>query len=159
MPNFDKQFILKGPCPIEVEAELQHLTSDEKALILKVMQNDLKFKESIAIKKEDKEIFSVNNSTCNICLTTNHNFECGLSFQFLDKINAIEKTNKCDFERFGVNYNETSKILDWKNETCNDATHTCCTSKTRNNNFLPKTSFGSNRQKNLSDSESSWLFV
>ena len=68
MPNFDKQFILKGPCPIEVEAELQHLTSDEKALILKVMQNDLKFKESIAIKKEDKEILDdwgkrVNNMT------------------------------------------------------------------------------------------------
>ena len=67
-------------------------------------------------RREDKEIFLVNNSTCNICLTTNHNFECGLSFQFLDKIKAIEKSEKCDFEGFGISYNSTSKSLDWKME-------------------------------------------
>ena len=56
MPKLDKQFILKGPCPIELEAELQHLTSDEKAVIYVVMQKDLKFKEAMTNKKEDKEI-------------------------------------------------------------------------------------------------------
>ena len=56
MPKLDKQFILKGPCPIELEAELQHLTSDEKAVIYVVMQKDLKFKEAMTTKKEDKEI-------------------------------------------------------------------------------------------------------
>ena len=77
--------------------------------------------------REDKEIFSANNSTCNVCLTTNHNFECGLSYQFLDKIKAIEKSEKCDFEGFGAAYNSTSKNFDWKNdETCHNDGLTCC---------------------------------
>ena len=77
--------------------------------------------------REDKEIFSANNSTCNVCVTTNHNFECGLSYQFLDKIKAIEKSEKCDFEGFGAAYNSTSKNFDWKNdETCHNDGLTCC---------------------------------
>ena len=75
--------------------------------------------------KRDKEIFSVNNSKCNQCLTANYNYVCGLSFKFLDKINAMDKTDKCDFERFG--FSESLGSLDWKNETCNNE-RDCCAS-------------------------------
>ena len=50
MPKLDKSKFLKGPSPIELEAELQHLTPEERALILIVMQKDLKWKEALAIK-------------------------------------------------------------------------------------------------------------
>ena len=68
MPKLDKQFILKGPCPIELEAELQHLTSDEKAVIYVVMQKDLKFKEAMTNKKEDKEILNASIPSANVAV-------------------------------------------------------------------------------------------
>ena len=76
--------------------------------------------------KQDNEIFSMNNDSCNHCLLVNHNFECGLSFQILDQINAIEKSGKCEFEDFGTEYNITSKSYNWKNETCRHSIYSCC---------------------------------
>ena len=76
--------------------------------------------------KQDNEIFSMNNDSCNHCLAVNHNFDCGLSFQILDKINAIEKSGKCEFEHFGTYYNSTSKSFEWNTETCNYDNYTCC---------------------------------
>ena len=76
--------------------------------------------------KEDKEIFSVNKSTCDQCLMTNYAYECGLSFQILDKLKAFEKSDKCDFEGFGAFYNFSSRSFDWTNETCHDDGRTTC---------------------------------
>ena len=63
-----KQFIMKGPCPKELESELKHLSDEEKAIILAVIQKDLELKEAVAISKEDKDIVDdwnkrVNNMT------------------------------------------------------------------------------------------------
>ena len=52
MPNF--RFLLKGPTPNELEQELQHLSFDEKNIIMKVIQKDLELKETFAIDKQDK---------------------------------------------------------------------------------------------------------
>ena len=61
--------------------------------------------------KEEKNVFSVKNSSCQHCLTQNHVLECGNSFQILEKLNHIKRSETCDKERFGVRYNVTSKKL------------------------------------------------
>ena len=93
MPNFDKQYVLKGPCPIKLEAELQHLTPDEKAAIFGVIQKDIKFKEAIAFKREDKEILDdwgrrVKNMTTPLLATKGNKFnfvKCLFSIFFIYK--------------------------------------------------------------------------
>ena len=55
--------------------------------------------------KVDKDIFSGKSSSCQFCLTRNKQFECGLSFQVLDKIIELEKNESCEKERFGVKWN------------------------------------------------------
>ena len=36
--------------------------------------------------KEDKEVFTVKNSSCQHCLTQNDYFQCGRSFKILEKL-------------------------------------------------------------------------
>ena len=76
--------------------------------------------------KEDKDVFSVKNSSCQHCLTQNNYFACGKSFQILEKLNELSKSDTCVTDRFGVSFNETSKSYQWKNETCKDDVNTCC---------------------------------
>merc|ERR1711963_1104244 len=40
--------------------------------------------------KDDKDVFSVKNNSCQQCVTQNYYFECGRSFRILDKINELE---------------------------------------------------------------------
>ena len=81
--------------------------------------------------KDDKDVFSVKNNSCQQCLTLNYKFACGRSFQVLDKLNGLEKRDTCEYERFGVKFNTTSKIYDWKNESCSDGSDRCCVKNTK----------------------------
>ena len=76
--------------------------------------------------KEDKEVFTVKNSSCQHCLTENYNLQCGNSFKILDKLNELSKSDTCVTDRFGVSWNATSKSYHWKNETCDNYLDACC---------------------------------
>ena len=80
----------------------------------------------VCMGKEDKDVFSVKNRSCQHCLTQNFDFECGNSFQILEKLNELSKSDTCVTDRFGISYNATSKSYQWKNETCDNDLDTCC---------------------------------
>ena len=82
--------------------------------------------------KEDKEVFTVKNSSCQHCLTENYRFQCGKSFEILEKLNGLYESDTCVTDRFGVSFNATSKSYQWKNETCKDDVNECCV-EIRNN--------------------------
>ena len=84
--------------------------------------------------KEDKDVFEVKNSSCQHCLTENDQFSCGDSFQILEKLNELSKSDTCVTDRFGVSYNATSKSYQWKNETCENDVDPCCV-EVRNNSI------------------------
>ena len=84
--------------------------------------------------KVGKDIFSLKNKSCQFCLTRNKQFECGLSFQVLDKIIELEKSETCEKERFGVNWNFKSKRYDMRNETCKDDSDWCCVERRQKTN-------------------------
>ena len=81
--------------------------------------------------KDDKDVFAVKNNSCQQCITQNYRFQCGKSFQVLDKISQLEKRDTCEYERFGVSWNPTSKSYDWKNESCIDDLNVCCVENTK----------------------------
>ena len=81
--------------------------------------------------KDDKDVFSVKNNSCQQCVTLNYFMQCGRSFQILDKINELEKRDTCEYERFGVRFNSTSKSFNWKNESCSDDSDSCCVENTQ----------------------------
>ena len=78
--------------------------------------------------KEDKEIFSLRNSSCQQCLTKNDRFSCGHSYQLLEKLFSLEEDEKCEQinERFGVLWNATIRSHDFLNSSCSDEKDLCC---------------------------------
>ena len=82
--------------------------------------------------KEDKDVFTEKNRSCQHCLTQNQKFQCGGSFQILEKLNELSKSDTCASDGFGVSFNGTSKSYQWKNETCKDDVNACCV-EVRNN--------------------------
>ena len=75
--------------------------------------------------KDDKDVFSERNSSCQYCITRNLQFSCGNSFQILEKLNELEKANTCVTDRFGVRANGLSSY-EWKNKTCDNDLDHCC---------------------------------
>ena len=76
--------------------------------------------------KDDKDIYMVNNNSCQQCLTLNYQFDCGGSFDFLEQLPEFEKSESCKRNRFGFNYNNISQNYDKRDETCNDYIDNCC---------------------------------
>ena len=74
--------------------------------------------------KEDNDVFSVKNRTCQRCLIRNSKFDCGNSFAILDKLDELEKSSTCATQKFGVDFDKTSKSFKWKNGKCDS--DNCC---------------------------------
>lgn len=87
--------------------------------------------------KEDKEIFSLRNSSCQQCLTQNDRFSCGHSYQFLEKLFRLEEDEKCERinERFGVIWNATKGGYDVLNSSCSDKMDLCCVENKKRTNI------------------------
>ena len=80
-------------------------------------------------KYENQSIISVfryKNKSCQQCLTENHNFQCGGSYELLNKLNELENSEECENENFSLHYNSTSKSFIFKNETCDLEIDNCC---------------------------------
>ena len=86
----------------------------------------------VCMGKADKDVVSVKKSSCQHCLAQNYAFQCGGSFQILEKLNELSKSDTCVTDRFGVSFHATSKSYQWKNETCKDDVNACCV-EVRNN--------------------------
>ena len=82
--------------------------------------------------KDEDEVYSLKNRSCQQCLTRNNMFQCGNSIEFLKKMSELEHSEICTNERFGFVYNDTSKAIDWKNGTCNDDIDHCCVENSQN---------------------------
>ena len=85
----------------------------------------------VCYNKDDKDIYLVQNNSCQQCLTCNYQFECGASFDFLEQLLEIEKSESCKSTRFGYKYSYISKNFDKRNETCNDNVDNCCVENRR----------------------------
>ena len=88
--------------------------------------------------KDEEEVFSVKNRSCQQCLTKNNMFQCGNSIEFLEKMSELENSEICTNERFGFAYNVTSKAIDWKNGSCNDDIDHCCAENSQNKTKISK---------------------
>ena len=82
--------------------------------------------------KDEEEVFSVKNRSCQQCLTRNNMFQCGNSIEFLEKMSELENSELCTNERFGFDYNYSSRVIDWKTGTCNDDIDLCCVENSQN---------------------------
>ena len=80
----------------------------------------------VCYNKDDKDIYLVQNNSCQQCLTLNYQFECGASFDILEQLPEFEKGESCKRKRFGLRYNKISKNYDKRDETCNDYIDNCC---------------------------------
>ena len=87
----------------------------------------------VCFGKEDKDVFSLKNSSCQHCLTHNHLFQCGKSFEIIEKLNEFSISDTCVTNRFGISWNEASKSYKWRNETCKNADERKCCVEIRNN--------------------------
>ena len=73
----------------------------------------------VCYRKDEDEVFSLKNRSCQQCLTRNNMFQCGNSIEFLKKMSELEHSEICTNERFGLAYNDTTNVIDWKDGTCN----------------------------------------
>ena len=76
--------------------------------------------------KEDEDIFSMKNDSCQYCLTENYEFECGMSIEILEKINELENSETCTNDRFSVKWNSSSTSYVWNQDSCETIYHDCC---------------------------------
>ena len=83
--------------------------------------------------KNNENIYYPINKSCHQCVSKNNDFRCGHSFEMLNKLNALEKSNTCYEEHFSSLYNGSSLAFDLKNAEC-DATADCCVQNS--NKFL-----------------------
>ena len=70
--------------------------------------------------KEDSDVYSVKNRSCQQCLTRNRDFECGEIYAILEKLSKLEQTKTCDKAMFGVSWNLTSNSYRWNNKKCDN---------------------------------------
>ena len=87
----------------------------------------------VCMGREDKDVFSQKNSSCQHCLTLNHIFQCGKSFEILEKLNEFSISDTCVTNRYGISWNEASKSYQLKNETCENLVPPRCCVEIRNN--------------------------
>ena len=80
--------------------------------------------------KENKDVFKYKNSSCHQCLTENHDFKCGLSFEMLNKLNELQNKDSCENQHFAFNYNSSTKSFDFRNEVCDKNSDRCCVENT-----------------------------
>ena len=85
--------------------------------------------------KEDEDVFSVKNNSCQYCLTENYHFECGQSIEILKKINELENSDVCQNEDFSVTWNSSSNGYFSNNGACKEFDHDCCLKTGRNANI------------------------
>ena len=76
--------------------------------------------------KDDKDVFTVKNASCQQCLTKNSLFRCGDSFEILDKLNKLENSESCLEEKFSVYLNSTTKSYIWRDNSCTNEERSCC---------------------------------
>lgn len=85
----------------------------------------------VCYNKDDKDIYLVQNNSCQQCLTLNYQFECGASSDFLEQLPEFEESESCKRNRFGFKYNYTLKSNYKRDETCNDYLDNCCVENRR----------------------------
>ena len=79
--------------------------------------------------KKDEGIFEIKNPSCHQCVKSNYYFQCGLSYELLNKLHEVEQKDTCDKEYYNLNWNQVTKSFDFTNETCDTAEklgHECC---------------------------------
>lgn len=91
-------------------------------------------------KKEDSDVFKVNEFPCKSCFTKNTKFYCGRSFEILNKIDELQNKDICENEHFSLNYNEDSNTYNFRNKVCDSSDECCLESKKSENssNILAK---------------------
>ena len=89
--------------------------------------------------KDETDIYTLNNKSCQLCLTTSDfNRACGLNHEILNIMNEHERKDTCDNEPLSVtlNYNETTNSNSIKNENCDSSKHIlCCVEKINSRNI------------------------
>ena len=80
--------------------------------------------------KEYKDVFKYKNNSCQQCLTKNGGFECGRSFEMLNKLNELQNKDSCENQHFAFNYNSSSKSYDFRNGVCDKTSDYCCVENT-----------------------------
>ena len=80
--------------------------------------------------KDNIDVFNCRNSFCKQCLTKNHMFTCGRSFEMLDRLLELQNKHSCENEPFAFNFNASSKAYDFRNGVCNTTTDRCCVDNT-----------------------------
>ena len=76
--------------------------------------------------KENKDIFTLKNASCQQCLTKNFKFTCGKSFEILNKLNELESSEICLEDKFSAYFNKTSYSYIWGNNSCTNEEISCC---------------------------------
>ena len=87
----------------------------------------------ICYSKENENIYNPINKSCHQCVSKNNRFLRGHSFEMLNKLNELEKSNICYEENFSLFLNESSLAFNFKNVEC-DARADCCVQNS--NKFL-----------------------
>ena len=80
----------------------------------------------VCYSKDDKDIYLVQNNSCQQCLTANYQFECGAIFDILEQLPELEKTESCKRKRFGYKYDRYIQNYNKMDETCIDYVDNCC---------------------------------
>ena len=80
----------------------------------------------ICHNKEYEDIYNPRNKSCKQCVSENYAFQCGQSYEMLNKLNELEKSDSCKEEHYSLHYNPTSHDFVFKNEECDIYKDVCC---------------------------------